>query len=117
MQPPLFHRGGRPAPLVVLYAAGDTRYRLAEANLASAGFQVAQGAAPETVPVHTDVFYTGATLKGTFHWLLAWQLGVAPEAIGFPAPEDVAPDPHFRVTLGATYDPCRPQLEAPLAAP
>lgn len=117
MQPPLFHRGGRSAPLVVLQSADDVRYRLAEANLAAAGFQVIRGQSPTSTPTRTGVVYTGSNLKGTFAWLLAWMLDMAPEAIHLRPAGERALDPQFEVTLGASYDPCRPQLEAPLDAP
>lgn len=117
MQPPLFGRGGRPPSLVELRSANDVRYRLAEANLTTAGFRVIRGPAPAATPDRTRVVYTGNSLKGTFDWLLAWMLDMDREEFRLLPAGEMSPDPWFEVTLGTTYDPCRPQLEAPLFAP
>ena len=117
MQPPLLRRGERTPPLVELRSRDDLRYRLAEANLGTAGFPVIREQAPATTPARNQVVYTGATTKGTSAWLLAWALDITETEIRLQPPGEMALDPYFQVTLGSSYDPCRPQLEAPLATP
>ena len=114
MQPPVLNESARPPLPVEVVTGDDVRYRLVAENLIYHGFVPVRGEASGPAPAQTQVTYFGPNFKGSFNWLLAWIFDVAPEAIMLES-EGRSGDPYYRAVVGARYDPCRPELEAPLS--
>ncbi len=112
MQPPVLNRASREPIVVEVVAYNDVMYRLAAENLSYHGFVPVQGQRGDETPNHTQVTYYGQNFKGSFDWLLSWVFNVRTDSITL-APETEAPGIDYRVVLGYSYDPCRPELEAP----
>lgn len=113
MQPPALNQSTRPPLTVEIVATDDIRYRLAAENALYHGFAPVRGEGAGPERAQTQVTYFGPNFKGSFNWLLAWVFDVAPEEIVLDS-ESHTGDPYYRVVVGADYDPCRPELEAPL---
>ena len=113
MQPPALNQSTRPPLTVEIVTGDDVRYRLAAENAAYHGFAPVRGEAAGRAPAETAITYFGPNFKGSFNWLLAWVFDVDPEEIVLDS-ESHSGDPYYRVVVGANYDPCRPELEAPL---
>ena len=114
MQPPALNQSTRPPLRVQIVARDDVRYRLAAENALYHGFAPVRSEAARAEPAQTQITYFGPNFKGSFNWLLAWVFDVAPEEIVLDN-ESHSGDPYYRVVVGADYDPCRPELEAPLS--
>lgn len=113
MQPPVLNQSARPPLRVEIVTGDDVRYRLAAENALTHGFAPVRGEATGPAPAQTEVTYFGPNFKGSFNWLLAWIFDVAPDEIVLESDSD-ATDPYYRVVVGTNYDPCRPEIEAPL---
>ena len=112
MRPPLLNRAFRGPITVEVVAGDDVTYLLAADNLAANGFLPVRVPAEGETPAHTQATYHGSTYKGSFHWLLAWTLGLNSTEVTLSETEGT---PYYRVTLGRDYDSCRPLL-SPLDA-
>lgn len=114
MQPPALNQGTRPPLTVKIVTGDDVRYRLAAENALTHGFAPVRGRTDGPAPAETQITYFGPNFKGSFNWLLGWVFDVAPEEIVLDG-DSRSGDPFYRVVVGANYDPCRPELEAPLS--
>ncbi len=114
MQPPILNRAAR-APITVEVISDDNyiMYRLAADNLAWHGFAPVYGEGDGEMPAATEITYFGSNFKGSFNWLLAWVMDKSTEDIRL-AGEGETSSYDYRVEIGYDYDPCRPELEAPL---
>jgi polyisoprenyl-teichoic acid--peptidoglycan teichoic acid transferase len=111
MQPPLLNHSTRPPITVEIVTPYEFTYQLAAETLTWYGFAPSPRRAGEEIPGRTQVAYFGPNRKGSFDWLLGWLVDVAPEAIVDADPG--AGNADYRIVLGASYDSCRPELEAP----
>ncbi|MDT8307004.1 MAG: LCP family protein, partial [Anaerolineae bacterium] len=111
MQPPLLNHGTRPPITVEVVTPYEFTYRLAAETLSWYGFAPVRGEPAGEMPGRTQVTYFGDNRKGSFDWLLSWLVEVTPEAISFEPPGASPYD--YRVILGYSYDPCRPERESP----
>jgi len=114
MQPPALNQSTRSPLTVEIVTGDDVRYRLAAENALTHGFAPVRGRTTGPAPAETQITYFGPNFKGSFNWLLAWIFDVAPEEIVLDR-EEGSGGPFYRVVVGANYDPCRPELEAPLS--
>ena len=94
-----------------VYTNDEQLFRLTADNLLRYGFLPVYGGRTRSTPAKTEVVYFSSTRKASFDWLLAWIVDVPVSQIRLLEEEGTAS--HYQVTLGADYDPCRPELEAP----
>ena len=114
MQPPVLNRANRAPITVEVISDGNwIMYQLAADNLSRHGFVPVYGSGDGTTPATTQVTYYGSNLKGSFSWLLAWILNREEGDIRL-AGEGETSAYDYRVVLGHNYQPCRPELQAPL---
>lgn len=117
VQPPLLNRGDRP-PLIAEVVTDDSiLFRQAAENLNWHGIQAIHQVSQETPPLETQISYHHSTLKGSFHWLVAWLFGLQPEEIAL---EQGASSPYdYHIVLGRDFNPCLvdelPQAPEPTA--
>lgn len=112
MRPPVLNRAMRTPLTVEVVTPYDVQYLLAADNLSYFGFVPVRVEASGPLPGRTEATYFGDNFKGSFDWLLSWTLGIDASAIQLESAGDGRGD-RYRVALGESYDPCRPQLEAP----
>ena len=109
--PPALNRGDRP-PLTVEVVTGDrVLFRQAAENLNWFGLQAVHRQSEETPPAKTLINYHQPTIKGSFHWLVAWLFGIPPEDVALKPNADEPYD--YQVVLGRDFNPCLPILLPP----
>ncbi len=106
LQPPILNRGERPPLTVVVVTDDDVHYRLAAENLNWHGMQAVQQAGEGKPPAETQIRYHHSTLKGSFHWLVAWLFGRQPEDVVLS--QDTNGPYDYQVVLGRDFNPCLP---------
>lgn len=111
VQPPLLNRATRPAIVVEVVTEDQDLYRLAADNLAWYGFAPRHVHTSEPPPAVSQITFHGATLKGSFSWLLSWIFDRRDSEVILAADGMATAD--YRVILGQDFVPCRPQLQTP----
>ncbi len=112
-QPPTLNRSTAP-PIQVEVVSGDyILYRQAAENLAWHGFVPVYSELTGPTPDHTQIIYYGPNLKGSYDWLLTWLFRQNRDQIELADPDGTPYN--YRIILGWDYNPCLPQLEAPLS--
>lgn len=113
-QPPILNRSTNP-PITVEVVTNDyILYQQTAENLTWHGFvpsYAERGSTP--FPDQTFITYFAPNLKGSYSWLLTWLFRQESEQIELASP--AASSFNYRVVLGGDYNPCLPQLEAPLS--
>lgn len=106
VQPPVLNRGDRP-PLTAEVVTGDSiKFRQAAENLNWHGIQAVHQVSRNEPPQETQISYHHSTLKGSFHWLVAWLFGLQPEEIVLE--EDAGSPYDYRIVLGRDFISCLP---------
>lgn len=104
VNPPVLNRGDRP-PLTAVVVTGDSiLFRQAAENLNWHGIQAVHQVANDAPPLETQISYHHSTLKGSFHWLVAWLFGLQPEEIALKQDTDNPYDYH--IVLGRDFNSC-----------
>jgi LCP family protein required for cell wall assembly len=120
---PTLNRGQRPPLEVEVVTDDPILFRQAAENLSWQGLEATYRTSEEKAPAKTQVIYHGPTLKGSFHWLVAWLFGLEPDDVVLsPGPDtgsDTGPDARldtsfdYTVVLGPDYSPCLPDFLPP----
>jgi LCP family protein required for cell wall assembly len=120
---PSLNRGQRPPLKVEVITDDPVLFRQAAENLSWHGLETTYRYGEEKAPAKTQVIYHGPTLKGSFHWLVAWLFGLDPESVvldqASDAESDTGPDARsdtdfdYTVILGPDYSPCLPDFLPP----
>ena len=114
MQPPVLNSAVRaPITVEVISDRNYIMYQLAADNLAWHGFVPVYGNGDGVMPSRTEITYFGDNFKGSFDWLLSWVMDQDKDEIRLAGDEETSAY-NYRVEIGYDYDPCRPELEAPL---
>lgn len=108
VQPPLLNRGNRPPLTVEVVTDDDVFFRQAAENLNWHGIRAVQKTGQGPPPLKTRISYNQATLKGSFHWLVAWLFGLQPEDVALNKNSDSPYD--YQVILGRDFNPCLSSL-------
>lgn len=120
--PPALNSASRPPLSVeIVNASGKVDLaRLAAENLAWYGFAPVLSAEEVPVSAETTLTFNAPNLRGSFAWLISWIVDLKRPDNGLPEGQyDIALNPDstssydYRLVLGSTYDPCRPDLYAP----
>lgn len=109
---PTLNRGQRPPLEVEVVTDDPVRFRQAAENLNWHGFKSHHRPGEDKAPAKTQIIYHGPTLKGSFHWLVAWLFGLDPEDVVLGQGPDTGPD--YTVILGRDYSPCLPDFLPPV---
>jgi hypothetical protein len=120
---PSLNRGQRPPLKVEVITDDPVLFRQAAENLNWHGLETTYRYGEEKAPAKTQVIYHGPTLKGSFHWLVAWLFGLEPDDVvlgqgletGPDAGSDTGPDAgiDYTIILGPDYSPCLPDFLPP----
>ncbi len=112
---PTLNRGQRPPLEVELVTDDPVLFRQAAENLNWHGLETTYRHSEEKVPAKTQITYHGSTLKGSFHWLVAWLFGLDPESVVVGQAPDAGSDQgiNYTVVLGRDYSPCLPDFLPP----
>lgn len=106
VQPPILNRGDRP-PLTAEIVTDDAiLFRQAAENLNWHGIQAIHQVSQNNPPQETQISYHHPTLKGSFHWLVAWLFGLQPEEIVLKP--DTGSPYDYHIVLGRDFNPCLP---------
>jgi LCP family protein required for cell wall assembly len=106
VSPPILNRGRRP-PLTVEVVTDDTiLFRQAAENLNWHGITAIHLYDEDKPPTENQITYNRSTLKGSFHWLVAWLFGKRPEDVALSPDNGLQYD--YRIVLGQKYNPCLP---------
>lgn len=115
MQPPALNQASHPAMTVEIVTNDIILFRQAAENLSWHGFVSVLNYREEPSPPGTHISYFGPNFKGSFSWLLAWLFRQDASDVELVSDRGTA-DYDYRVVLGADYNPCLPQLQAPGSA-
>lgn len=112
-RPPALNRASRPPITVeIINASGNPDMALLAAdNLAWFGFAPVIGETAVTPQETTEIAYYKPNFKESYDWLLSWIFDENKSEIELVSDSSYQYD--YRVVLGESYNPCRPQLYAP----
>jgi hypothetical protein len=114
VRPPDLNRGNRPPLAVSIVTSDYILFRQAAENLQWHGIQAVYQYSEAKPPAETEISYYGPTLKGSFHWLVAWLFGRQPAEVSLVRDDDEPVE--YRVVLGRAYNPCLPDPMPPADA-
>lgn len=114
-QPPALNRANRAPITVEIINATDNPdlALLAADNLALHGFVPVISPDKPQNSIQTQIRYYGDNFKGSYDWLLSWIFNAYRSSIELVTDEPGYPY-NYRVVLGENYNPCRPELYAPV---
>jgi polyisoprenyl-teichoic acid--peptidoglycan teichoic acid transferase len=114
-QPPALSRSNRAPITVEIINATDNPDLplLAADNLATHGFIPIISPDKPQENAQTQISYYGANFKGSYDWLLSWIFNAYRSSIELVTDQPDYPY-DYRVVLGENYNPCRPELYAPV---
>lgn len=112
-RPPALNRAARPPITVeIINASGNPDMALLAAdNLAWFGFAPVVGETAVPTQDATEIAYYKPNFKESYDWLISWIFDENKSEIELAADSSYEYD--YRVVLGESYNPCRPQLYAP----
>lgn len=112
---PTLNRGQRPPLEVEVITDNQVLFRQAAENLKWQGLKAIHRPKEDKAPAKTQLIYHGPTLKGSYHWLVAWLFGLEPEDVVLGQGPETGPDAgvDYTVILGRDYSPCLPDFLPP----
>jgi hypothetical protein len=113
VQPPILNRGDRPPLTAEIVTDDSILFRQAAENLNWHGIQAIHQVSQDAPPQETQISYHHSTLKGSFHWLIAWLFGLRPEEIALK--HETGSPYDYQIVLGRNFNACLPN-QLPVAS-